>query len=210
MTSGRFAVLSSQLILRSIQETTIKKKSESHKAVAAPSFAVSSEKAFPLLFPAGLGHVSESCSALWLLQISAELLRPTETSTAAWWGIRWDHWKNGVRGNTTVLLLWRFVGQWSITSEHLLNSRVLGEGCSYALSCIGSLWGYYINSLWPKEYWVDAGILGAEESCAAIAVRKCGNFAAAGIFANFCLCVPFQPRYPARVCGGGKFFASLL
>ncbi|KAL2297319.1 hypothetical protein Nmel_016618, partial [Mimus melanotis] len=34
--------------------------------------------------------------------------------------------------------------------------------------------GCYINSLWPEEYWVDAGILGGEESCAATAVRNVG------------------------------------
>lgn len=52
------------------------------------------------------------------------------------------------------------------------------------------------------EFW------GERESCAAIAVEECGDFGAAGTFANFCLCVPFQPCYPARVCGGGEFFAS--
>lgn len=55
---------------------------------------------------------------------------------------------------------------------------------------------------------MDAGILRGQESSAAIAGRNVGIWGAAGLFANFCLCVPFQPCYPARVCGGGELFAS--
>lgn len=168
-----FTVLPSQLILRSIQETTIIKKKIHLKQWLLPALQWALGK--PFLCCLLLLWDMWADRALWLLQISAELLRPpnfTAEKPPQQLDEEWDGIAEGMEweGSPCAGAVWVC----RPLRDHQLNYRVLTEGCNYALSCIASLWGCYINILWPEEFRVDAGILGGEESCAALAVSSVG------------------------------------